>query len=420
MDKYYRLNSGSGIMVEVKSFQYLDNLIHSGEKEVSMEYDIILEEDEEEKYNEGITLDVQDLILDGNGHSIDAQEKSRIFNIKSRVKFKNLTLKNGYSDDYGGAICVFNSWLSSFENCSFKNNHANMGGAFFSKEHRDITFSNCQFTNNYGIGGALFCNTGRFNINKCSFKNIQSKKVNDGSAIVIAGGSNVTITNSIFYNNCSEYNGGAIYIHENNKVLIDESVFEENRSLHAGGAIYNRKGNLTIKGTSFIKNYSLKEKQDEELDCYTSYRGYTREEVDEMINIYDKGGAAICNDTGSITVIDSKFHLNKSANKGGALYNNNGTITLLESELYDNHSLSDDGIYNKDGTVILMDDKIKYTLESSNYSLLKNFRGNMIITDSVLDYDENSSKDYINYGHYGFIMIKNTKVGEKFVESFTN
>lgn len=407
-------------MVEVQSFQYLDNLIHSGQKEVSLEYDIILEENEIEKYMEGITIDVQDLVLDGKGHSIDALEKSRIFNIKSRVEFKNLTLKNGNTEADGGAVYVNYSWSSSFENCSFKKNHANMGGAFYSREHRDITFSNCHFCNNTGVGGALLCKTGRFNIKNCSFKNNKSRKDNNGPAILITGISNVRITNSIFSNNCSEYDGAAVYVHENNKVLIEKSVFEENQSLQAGGAIYNNSGNMTIKDSTFIKNSSLREKEDEEIDCYTTYRDYTSEEVDEMISIYDKGGAAICNDTGSITVIDSKFHLNKSANKGGALYNNTGTITLLESELCDNHSLSDDGIYNKDGTVILMEDKIKYTLQSTNYSLLKNYRGNIIIADSVLNYDENSSKDYINSGQNGFLRIKNTKVGGKFVESFTN
>ena len=61
------------------NFKYLDELIHSGAKEIVLDSDIVLSDGEESEYLEGIKLDVDDLTLDGNGHIIDSHEKARIF-----------------------------------------------------------------------------------------------------------------------------------------------------------------------------------------------------------------------------------------------------------------------------------------------------------------------------------------------------
>ena len=75
-----------------KNFKYLDELIHSGIKEIVLDSDIVLSDDEELQYLEGIKLDVDDLIINGNGHRIDAQGKTRIFEANG----KNIILKTLY------------------------------------------------------------------------------------------------------------------------------------------------------------------------------------------------------------------------------------------------------------------------------------------------------------------------------------
>ena len=62
-----------------ESFKHLDNLIHSGLKEISLDIDIVLDDDERLEYGEGISLDIDDLLIDGNGHTIDARSHARIF-----------------------------------------------------------------------------------------------------------------------------------------------------------------------------------------------------------------------------------------------------------------------------------------------------------------------------------------------------
>lgn len=108
----------------MKNFKYLDDLIHDEKKEVVLEHDIVLDKGEESEYEDGISLNIDDLVIDGNGHTIDALGKTRIFNCSGKnITIKNMTLKNGYGVD-GGAI--LNRWgMMEVINCCFENNTAN-------------------------------------------------------------------------------------------------------------------------------------------------------------------------------------------------------------------------------------------------------------------------------------------------------
>ena len=52
--------------------------------------------------------------IDGNGHYLDAFNYSRVFNFinASDVKLYNLTFKNGFANEVGGAVYSYNSSLS--------------------------------------------------------------------------------------------------------------------------------------------------------------------------------------------------------------------------------------------------------------------------------------------------------------------
>ena len=88
-----------------RNFKYLDNLIHNGANEIVLDSDIILDDSENYEYSSGIKLDVDDIVINGNGHAIDACKKTRIFICSGRnVTIKNITLKNGYEKYEGGAV----------------------------------------------------------------------------------------------------------------------------------------------------------------------------------------------------------------------------------------------------------------------------------------------------------------------------
>ena len=66
-------------MSEVNNFKNLDELIHSGAKEIVLDSDFVF--DDENEYSDGIKLDVDDLVIDGDGHVIDAYHAARIFEV---------------------------------------------------------------------------------------------------------------------------------------------------------------------------------------------------------------------------------------------------------------------------------------------------------------------------------------------------
>lgn len=69
--------------------------------------------------------------IEGNGHYLDALNKSRILNFTSAqgIVLHNITFKNGFSSGNGGAAYLSQSTNISFVDCTFINNSAKCGGA---------------------------------------------------------------------------------------------------------------------------------------------------------------------------------------------------------------------------------------------------------------------------------------------------
>ena len=180
-----------------KNFKYLDDLIHSGAKEIVLDSDIVLDDGEESKdlYFYGIKLDVDGLIIDGNGYTIDAKEEVRIFTCTGKdIIIKNITLKNG-------------THLSALLNRGV------------------LTIINSLFTNNMGYGGAIWNFEGAF----------------------------LTIIDSTFADNIAVRRGGGVYNHEGTLTIIN-SVFTGNYANHVGGAVCNFGGGADITKSTFTDN----------------------------------------------------------------------------------------------------------------------------------------------------------------------
>ena len=121
-----------------------------------------------DKPYDGISIFKDNFTVDGQGHTIKGNGNAKMFDIRANnVTIKNINFINGYSEMYGGAIFFDGSGL--IENCTFKNNLAQLGGAIFIREN--VTVKNCIFTDNDAdFGGAInFLNNGI--IENCSFKN---------------------------------------------------------------------------------------------------------------------------------------------------------------------------------------------------------------------------------------------------------
>lgn len=144
----------------IESEEYLKGLISGGEKSIILEHDIIFQD----KNSGDIKIMDNDLVIDGNGHTIDADKKNRIFTIFAKnVTIKNLTFKNGYTDHNGGAVFVRRGGNCSFYNCKFTGN--------VSKDA--LLGANCE-------GGAIY-NEGFCRLQACKFHKNEIGKGNPNS-----------------------------------------------------------------------------------------------------------------------------------------------------------------------------------------------------------------------------------------------
>ncbi|WP_296893920.1 TIR domain-containing protein [uncultured Methanobrevibacter sp.] len=282
---YYGLESiigGEGIVEivgqlprdEKFDFGYLDKKIYeSNTKEIILEHDICFENYERDYYEGGIELDVDDLVIDGNGHIIDGVGKSRIFIITgNNITLKNITFKNGCShknydnllNNNGGAIKINKNNILTIENCKFLDNKAGNGGAVYNVGG-ELSIAESEFLNNEADnGGAIFCNNGILNITDSTIGensgvaiycggvlNIIGSILNNNEGAIHSSGSKLNIVKSIISQNRSTY-FGAVY-NGMGVFTISESTFKENMSINSAGAIYNN-GDLCISASTFNEN----------------------------------------------------------------------------------------------------------------------------------------------------------------------
>lgn len=191
-----------------------------------MDYDIRLDwgNGEENKYSGGIILDNDNIVINGNGHVIDAQGKTRIFKCSGKnLIIKNITLKNGFVNGGGGAISN-NGELMIF-NSNFNENSAINGGAILN--NGDLRIIESKLNDNVvgeilGLGGAIY-NLGILGITQSVLSNNNSG--NEGGAIASFGGKLAVVESEFCKNNA--VHGGAIY-HESTEYKSSNCTFKDN------------------------------------------------------------------------------------------------------------------------------------------------------------------------------------------------
>ena len=357
---------------KIRNFKYLDDLIHSGAKEIVLDSDIVLDPDEESQYLNGIKLDVDDLIIDGNGHAIDAQGLTRIFYCTGKnIIIKNIILKNGFTKDYGGAIHNNEGGELTITKSTLNNNTAKLDGGAIYNSNGELTITESTLNNNtaqgslFGGGGAIN-NSGELTITESTLNNNTAQaKYGGGGAINNSG--ELTITESTLNNNTATWDGGAIHNNEG-ELTITESTLNNNTSKRDGGAINHGSGELTITestlqenttryggaiyngGDLTISESTLNNNTAKLGGAITNGGGLHISKSALSKNIAKESGGAIFNSSGEINVIESEFKSN-TAERGGALYNRKNMD--LKGCYFDSNCSYDDGgaIVNLDGTL---------------------------------------------------------------------
>ena len=270
-------------------------------------------------YNSGFSkegiLIKKNLIINGNGHTLNGMSKSRILNLTFGLKGNNVTLNNikfinGKTDYYGGAI--LNYVNLTVNNCIFINNHAGCcGGAINSIGN--LKCNGCTFNKNSadGDGGAVFTLSVKNPLN--NFMNMYAASPSEGFIgflISLLTKSNYTfktdyIKNSVFNSNVAKgRGGGAVYAFSH--INIVSCKFNGNKAGQHGGAVFANK-NLYIKNSKFYYNKAPKYGGAVYFKCHEQSGSYVNGKWVPKIVYYSNS-------------IETSNFAHNNATKGGAIF----------------------------------------------------------------------------------------------------
>ena len=322
----------------IETFTDLQNAIGLVDGILTLDSDIAMTDDEAAGFVNGVAIN-KDIVIDGKGHTISAEDLGRIFSIGEgfTVTLTNATLINGKADK-GGAI--YNDGSLTLSDVKLSDNAADSyGGAVFNNGHlvvSDSVFDSNDIVNrgsaSVDYGGAAIYNwyDGVLTVSGSNFtNNIKNYKNGDRLVGAVATIGDATISDSCFVNNAGRW-GGAIsasgYLiagDDVNTLTVSGSTFKENGGLYGAG-IFVAGSDFTVSDCVFDKNTAFGK--------------------GNMTPNNNNGAAIVVTDTGKdITgaITGSNFTNNK-AQYGGAIYICEGNIAISDS-LFENNSADVEG-----------------------------------------------------------------------------
>jgi parallel beta-helix repeat protein/predicted outer membrane repeat protein len=266
---------------------------------------------------------------------LDARHLSRIFVVDedSTVTFKYIDFINGdVGASSGAAINTYNTII--IENCSFRNNWGESGGAIFIRQGADNSrIVNSSFINNEGRyegtdewveGGAVDIHANFTSIIDCVFTGNNALDV--GGAVNFASNTiGHKLIGSTFRNNYAP-TGGAI--RSNNDLLIEDCFFIDNYANETnGGALYLRLINIIIKNCVFTNNHAVRN-GGAIYDVDSSSSGYLNITNTKFNNNYGANGGAIYSES-LLNITYCNFTSNRANNGNtGGIYSSNTKLIV--------------------------------------------------------------------------------------------
>ena len=274
------------------------------------------------------------LVIDGDGHTIDGNDLNRIVDHQStaRLTVRDITIQDGHTPpgNDGGAIAVDGPLTIS--DATFEDNVADSNGGAIETSTSAVTITDSTFTGNSAshIGGVIEGNA-PMTITGSTFDDNHvddplGVAASSGGALSMGGSGDSTITDTTFSGNSAvdpmdDVAGGAITTNTDGTVTLTRVTFTENSvNVGRGGAIDGGSAaTIVIDDSTFTDNH---------VDGGTSL----------------VGGGAI-ETSGELEVTDSTFEGNETTGgSGGAiLLNANGTAVITGSDLVDNRTVGSTG-----------------------------------------------------------------------------
>ena len=372
------IHNSKELHLGIETFTDLQNAIDLVDGILTLDSDIVMTDDEAAGFVGGVAIN-KDIVIDGKGHTISAEDLGRIFSIGEgfTVTLTNATLINGKADK-GGAI--YNDGSLTLSDVKLSDNAADSyGGAVFNNGH--LVVGNSVFDSNdivnrgsasVDYGGAAIYNwyDGVLTVSGSNFtNNIKNYKNGDRLVGAIATIGDATISDSYFVNNAGRW-GGAIsasgYLlagDDVNTLTVSGSTFKENGGLYGAG-IFVAGSDFTVSDCVFDKNTAFG-KGDmtpnnnngaaiEVTDTNKAIAGIIT--GSKFTNNKAQYGGAIDICEGNIKITDSEFVNNSADVEGGAIdintVNGNPEVSISDSKFINNSASYGGAIVNvKDLTV---------------------------------------------------------------------
>ena len=390
------VGAGGNLNLNIRTFTDLQNAIGLVTGTLTLNQNIAMTAKEAADFTNGITI-TKDIVIDGKGHTIDAKNLGRIFEIDGgfAVTLTNVTLTNGKADN-GGAIYNFGNL--DLVHVNFVNNTAKYGGAIMNYAY-GLVLDDSTFTNNTAkIGGAIYNSADCFVVGNSTFAN---NTATSNGGVIFNYGIGFVVGNSTFVNNSAADGAGAI-LNGGRGFVVGNSTFANNTATSKGGAIYNYGIGFVVGNSTFANNTAE--------DAGAVYNEGDNSVVGNSTFVNNTatsiGGAIINN--GKLVVDNSAFEDNAANYYGGAIFNwddlqvtnsafDGNDILVRNIRAMDNVDHGGAAIYNwKNG---------KLDISKSNFTNnIKNYKnGNLLVGAVATIGDATISDSYFvnNSGRWG-------------------
>ena len=387
---------GGNLDLGIENFTDLQNAIGLVTGTLTLNQNVVMTDDEAANFVNGVIIN-KNIRIDGKGHTIDAKNLGRIFEIDGgfAVTLTNVTLTNGKADK-GGAIYNFGNL--DLVHVNFVNNTAKYGGAIMNYAY-GLVLDDSTFTNNTAkIGGAIYNSADCFVVGNSTFAN---NIATSNGGVIFNYGIGFVVGNSTFVNNSAADGAGAI-LNGGRGFVVGNSTFANNTATSKGGAIYNYGIGFVVGNSTFVNNTAedagaVYNKGDNSVVGNSTFVNNTATSI---------GGAIINN--GKLVVDNSAFEDNAANYYGGAIFNRDdlqvtnsafdgNDILVRNIRAMDNVDHGGAAIYNwKNG---------KLDISKSNFTNnIKNYKnGNLLVGAVATIGDATISDSYFvnNSGRWG-------------------
>ena len=347
---------GGNLDLGIENFTDLQNAIGLVTGTLTLNQNVVMTDDEAANFVNGVIIN-KNIRIDGKGHTIDAKNLGRIFEIDGgfAVTLTNVTLTNGKADK-GGAIYNFGNL--DLVHVNFVNNTAKYGGAIMNYAY-GLVLDDSTFTNNTAkIGGAIYNSADCFVVGNSTFAN---NTATSNGGVIFNYGIGFVVGNSTFVNNSAADGAGAI-LNGGRGFVVGNSTFANNTATSKGGAIYNYGIGFVVGNSTFVNNTAE--------DAGAVYNEGDNSVVGNSTFVNNTatsiGGAIINN--GKLVVDNSAFEDNAANYYGGAILNNGKLVV-------DNSAFEDNAANYYGGAIFNWDDlQVTNSAFDGNDILVRNIR----------------------------------------------